>query len=71
MPSTFAANPGDVLPDGLIATPVGVSGSRFANAQPFEYVPDILSDDVIELAASTNNPNHATKMLGYDRKTFN
>ncbi|MBR8334337.1 hypothetical protein KDW69_22020 [Burkholderia ambifaria] len=28
------------------------------------------SDGVESLAASTNNPNFAAKMLGYDRKTF-
>jgi hypothetical protein len=40
------------------------------NAQPFEYTPDTLCGDVEELAESTNNPNYAAKMLGYDRKTF-
>jgi hypothetical protein len=45
------------------STPLG-------DAQPFEYVSDALSGDVVELAASTNNPNYAAKMLGYDRDTF-
>lgn len=45
------------------ATPLG-------DAQPFEYIPDALTDDVEALAASTNNPDYAAKMLGYDRKTF-
>jgi hypothetical protein len=40
------------------------------DAQPFEYTPGILSDAADRLAASTNNPNYAAKMLGYDRKTF-
>jgi hypothetical protein len=40
------------------------------DAQPFEYTPDAVSGDVEELAASTNNPNYAAKMLGYDRDTF-
>jgi hypothetical protein len=39
-------------------------------AQPFEYVPDELSDEVEQLAASTNSPKFAAKMLGYDQKTF-
>ncbi|MEX3897011.1 hypothetical protein FSB08_03165 [Paraburkholderia sp. JPY432] len=33
-------------------------------------MPDALSGDVAEFAASTNNPNYAAKMLGYDRDTF-
>lgn len=37
---------------------------------PFEYVPEALSGEVEELAASTNNPKFAAKMLGYDQKTF-
>jgi hypothetical protein len=39
-------------------------------AQPFEYTPEAVSGEAEELAASTNNPNYAAKMLGYDRKTF-
>jgi hypothetical protein len=39
-------------------------------AQPFEYVPDELSDEVEQLAASTNSPKFAAKMLGYDQATF-
>ena len=34
------------------------------DAKPFEYVPDAPSDDVLELAAKTNNPDYAAKMLG-------
>ncbi|RKT24771.1 hypothetical protein B0G69_0460 [Paraburkholderia sp. RAU2J] len=45
------------------STPLG-------DAQPFEYTPDAVSGDVEELAARTNNPNYAAKMLGYDRDTF-
>ena len=45
------------------STPLGV-------AQPFGYTPDAVSGDAEELAASTNNPNYAAKMLGYDRQTF-
>lgn len=49
--------------DGDTSTPPG-------DAQPFEYTPDPVSGGVEELAASTNNPNYAAKMLGYDRDTF-
>lgn len=59
----MTANPGDILPDGTIATALN-------NAQPFEYMPDVPSDDVLDLAASTNNPRFAAKMLGYDENTF-
>ncbi|CAM2179696.1 conserved hypothetical protein [Paraburkholderia sacchari] len=52
---------GDGGGDG--STPLGY-------AQPFEYTPDTISGDVEELAASTNNPDYAAKMLGYNRKTF-
>jgi hypothetical protein len=45
------------------ATPLG-------DAQPFEYTPDAVSGDVDELAARTNSPKFAAKMLGYDYKTF-
>nr|WP_284507283.1 hypothetical protein [Caballeronia sp. ATUFL_M2_KS44] len=59
----MAAEPGDVLPDGRIAT-------ALSDAAPFDYVPDELSDDVLDIAASTRNPDYAAKMLGYDRDTF-
>lgn len=49
--------------DRNASTPLG-------NAQPFEYTPDAVSGDVETLAKSTNNPNYAAKMLGYERKTF-
>lgn len=45
------------------STPLG-------DAQLFDYTPDAVNDDTEDLAASTNNPNYAAKMLGYDRKTF-
>jgi hypothetical protein len=61
--AAWLAQPGDVLPDGRIATPL-------ADAQPFEYAPGAVSGDVDELAASTNNPKFAAKMLGYDQDTF-
>ncbi|MCC8396240.1 hypothetical protein LJ656_26990 [Paraburkholderia sp. MMS20-SJTR3] len=61
------AKPGDVLPDGTIATPVAAG---LGEAQAFDFRPAELSNDVKELAASTNEPNYAAKMLGYDRKVF-
>jgi hypothetical protein len=39
-------------------------------AQPFRYIPEVVNADAEELAASTNNPRFAAKMLGYDYKTF-
>ncbi|AET88972.1 hypothetical protein BYI23_A011340 [Burkholderia sp. YI23] len=45
-------------------------GSLLSNAEPFEYVPSDLSGDAEQLAASTNNPRFAAKMLGYDYKRF-
>jgi hypothetical protein len=47
-----------------------VQQGRLGDAQPFEYTPDAVSGDKEELAASTNNPDYAAKMLGYDRKPF-
>jgi hypothetical protein len=46
------------------------NATPLADARPFEYVPDALSSNVDELAASTTNPNYAAKMLGYERKVF-
>ncbi|HYS65949.1 MAG TPA: hypothetical protein VEN30_19340 [Paraburkholderia sp.] len=64
--------------DVAVAAPGTDSGSDdsddmsmlLGDAQPFEYRPDAVSGDVEELAASTNNPKFAAKMLGYDYKTF-
>jgi hypothetical protein len=62
-----SAGDDDALDEGLSgahrSTPLG-------DAQPFDYVPDSLSDETEELAASTNDPNYAAKMLGYNRKIF-
>jgi hypothetical protein len=44
--------------------------SPLGDAQPFEYTPDVVSDGTEELAASTNNPKFAAKMLGYEQNTF-
>jgi hypothetical protein len=65
------ASPGDVLPDGTIATAFDdTKATALADALPIEYVPDEVSGDAEELAASTNNPRYAAKMLGYDQNTF-
>jgi hypothetical protein len=45
-------------------------GLSLGDAQPFEYVPDAVSDDVMDLAATTNNPRYAAKVLGYDQNAF-
>jgi hypothetical protein len=58
----LSANPGDLLPDGTTATAL--------DSTPFEYVPHTLSDEVMELAASTKNPKFAAKMLGYSSSQF-
>ncbi|KXV13250.1 hypothetical protein CR51_05400 [Caballeronia megalochromosomata] len=47
----------------------GGGGSLLGDAQPFEYEPDELSDEVEELAGTTNE-RYAAKMLGYGRSTF-
>jgi hypothetical protein len=41
------AKPGDVLPDGTIATPVA---TPFADARPFEYTPDAVGAEAEEIA---------------------
>ncbi|MCA8250226.1 hypothetical protein LGN12_23985 [Burkholderia multivorans] len=46
------------------------AGTSLGDAEAFDYAANPLSDDVEQLAASTNNPNYAAKMLGYDRATF-
>ncbi|WP_233620165.1 hypothetical protein [Burkholderia multivorans] len=46
------------------------AGTPLGDAEAFDYAANPLSDDVEQLAASTNNPNFAAKMLGYDRDTF-
>jgi hypothetical protein len=51
-----------VLPDGSIATAL--------ESTPFEYVPHTLTDEAMELAASTNNPKFAAKILGYSNSEF-
>ena len=44
--------------------------SPLGDAQAFAYTTDNLSGEVEQLAASTNNPRYAAKMLGYDQNTF-
>ncbi|MBV8262098.1 MAG: hypothetical protein JO239_14450 [Paraburkholderia sp.] len=57
-------------PDIAESLTVGDDSPLLGDAQPFDYQPDRLSDVTEDLAASTNNPDYAAKMLGYDRKTF-
>jgi hypothetical protein len=54
----------------VVAAPDSAPSMSLADAQPFEYAEDLPDGNVEELAASTNNPNYAAKMLGYDRSTF-
>ncbi|MDR5741559.1 hypothetical protein QCE73_00155 [Caballeronia sp. LZ029] len=74
--AAWLAKPGDLLSDGGGETMLdsfgdsGERGSMLGDARPLEYAPDELSDDSFDIAASTNNPNYAAKMLGYDRNTF-
>ena len=53
-----------------VAAPDAVPSMSLADAKPFEYAEDLPDGDVEELAASTNNPDYAAKMLGYERKIF-
>ncbi|MEK2602266.1 hypothetical protein OHZ10_11770 [Burkholderia arboris] len=78
------ATPSDVSAGGLMSYLEGVAGagaggasalpggasSLLGDAQPFDYIGGQVSDSIESLAAATNNPNFAAKMLGYDRKTF-
>ena len=48
----------------------GLASKLPADGQPFAYTPDAASGEAEQLAASTNNPRFAAKMLGYDYKTF-
>jgi hypothetical protein len=48
----------------------GSTATRLGNAQPFEYIPNQLGGETEELAASTNSPRYAAKMLGYSQNTF-
>lgn len=79
------ATPCDVSGDSLLAyleSVIGGSGtggtagftggasSLLREAQPFDYAARTIGQRVESLAAATNNPNFAAKMLGYDRKTF-
>ena len=49
---------------------IDVTPRSLGDAQPFEYAAAKVSDDAEELAATTSNPGHAAKMLGYDRDVF-
>ncbi len=48
----------------------GGAATLLGDAQPFDYIGSPVGDSLGSLAAVTNNPNFAAKMLGYDRKTF-
>ncbi|MBR8212894.1 hypothetical protein KDW61_29955 [Burkholderia cenocepacia] len=78
------ATPGDVSGDSLLAYLESVIGgggaggaagftggasSLLGDAQPFDYA-ERAGERVESLAAATNNPSFAARMLGYDRKTF-
>lgn len=59
-----------VVAEGHTAEFAQRADTLLGDAHPFDYVGGAASDGVESLAASTNNPNFAAKMLGYDRKTF-
>jgi hypothetical protein len=61
---------GGAVEEDVFSDDSGDGSTPLGDAQPFEYTPDVVSGEAEELAASTNNPNYAAKMLGYDRKTF-
>ncbi|WP_322030017.1 hypothetical protein [Paraburkholderia sp. J76] len=61
---------GGATGDELFGADSGGDSTPLGNALPFDYQPDMPDGNSEELAASTNNPNYAAKMLGYDRKTF-
>jgi hypothetical protein len=48
----------------------GDTSTPLGDAQSLEYTEDAVGGDTEELAASTNNPRYAAKMLGYDQNTF-
>lgn len=54
-------------PPRVPSNPGTLSGG---DAQSLEYNEDMPDVAVDELAASTNNPRYAAKMLGYDQNTF-
>lgn len=57
----WLAKPGDVLPDGTIATPVS---TPLGDAQPFEYTPDTLGDHATDLAARGVSEAEETDCFG-------
>ncbi|CAD6562094.1 hypothetical protein ACFQ3P_37005 [Paraburkholderia sabiae] len=58
--SIWNANPGDVLPDGRIATPLAgfadTARTDLGSAQPFGYAPDDVTGDVQALAGGEGTP---------------
>jgi hypothetical protein len=55
---------------GEVPDDSGDTSTPLGDAQSFEYTEDAVGGDTEELAASTNNPRYAAKMLGYDQNTF-
>ncbi|QGZ58471.1 hypothetical protein [Paraburkholderia acidiphila] len=61
---------GGTFDNDLFSADSSTDSTPLSDAQPFGYQPQQLNGDVAELAKSTNNPDYAAKMLGYDRDTF-
>ena len=61
---------GGVSDDDAFSTDSGGDSTPLGDAQAFNYQPDMPDGDAEELAATTNNPRYAAKMLGYDQNTF-
>ncbi|WP_144030330.1 hypothetical protein [Burkholderia sp. AU6039] len=59
--AVWFANPGDVLPDGTIATALG-------NAQPFPYVPGEAVGDAIEIASANRGEMFACDVISAECK---
>jgi len=65
-----AASGGATLETGRFMDEAVGNSTPLRDAHPFDYIPDAVSGDAEELAASTRSPDYAAKMLGYDRNTF-
>jgi hypothetical protein len=61
----------DTLKDGTSGDAgEGDASPRLDDAQPFEYSEAAIGGETEDLAASTNNPKFAAKMLGYSSQEF-
>ncbi|WP_186078819.1 hypothetical protein [Burkholderia gladioli] len=49
---------------------IGEASRDLTSVAPFSYAEEPPLGAIEQLAASTTNPNHAARMLGYDRTTF-